>query len=126
VRVQTYFLGSGVQVLRAIAALKQLTFGPKRGYVVTIETVEPHHTDAQRRKLRAMEGELAQHTGNDPDELHEILLARRFGIEEVALGDGKVLHRPRRRTSDLGRTEMADYITWLQAFAVREAGLELE
>jgi hypothetical protein len=125
VRVQTYFLSSGVNVLRAIAALKQLTFGPKRGYVITIEPVEPHHTDAQRKKLRAMEGEIAEHTGNDPDELHEILLARRFGIEEVNLGNGKVLHRPARRSSDLSRSEMGDFITWVQAFAAREAGLEL-
>lgn len=125
-RVQTYYLGSGVQVLRAIAALKQLTFGPKRQFVMTLEPIEPHHTDAQRRKLRAMEGELGAHTGMDPDELHEILLARRFGIEEVELGAGKVLHRPSRRSSDLSRGEMGDYIVWVQAFAASEAGLELE
>jgi hypothetical protein len=124
-RVQTYFLGSGLNVLRAIAALKQLTFAGKRQWVMTLEPVEPHHSDAQRKKLRAMEGELAEHTGNDSDELHEILLARRFGIEEVNLGGGTMLHRPARRTSDLSRSEMAEYITWVQAFAAREAGLEL-
>lgn len=123
--MQTYFLGSGVQVLRAISALKQITFGPKRGWVMTLEPVDPHHTDAQRKKLRAMEGELARHTGHDPDELHEILLAGRFGTKAVPLRNGTLMERPARRSSDLGKQEMADYITWVQALAA-SMGQELE
>lgn len=122
---QTYFIGSGVQVLRAIAALKQLTFGPKRSYVMTLEPINPHHTDAQRRKLRAMEDELARFSGHDPDELHEILLAGRFGTKEVRVRGALLFERPARRTSDLTRPEMAEYITWVQARAAN-MGCELE
>lgn len=124
-RGNTYFLSSGLQVMRAINALKQLTFGPKLGYVLTIERVEPTHTDAQRRKLRAIEGEIAEHTGHDPDEVHEHLLGERFGLVTLAIGGGK-MQRPARRSSDLKRSEMAEYITWVQAFAAREFGLVIE
>lgn len=124
-RVQTYFIGSGLQVMRAIAALKQLTFGPKLGWVMTLERVDPHHTDAQRRKLRAIEGELARHTGHDPDELHEILLAGKFGTKEIRVRGALLFERPARRSSDLTRSEMAEYITWVQAFAAN-MGCEIE
>jgi hypothetical protein len=117
VSTTTLFLGSGAQVLRAIAALRTLTFGPKRNWVLTLEPVDPLSTTAQKAKLRAMVGELARATQNDPEELYEVLLAGRFGTKPVKVRGATLFERPAKRFSDLGRKDASDYIEWVYAQA---------
>lgn len=108
---------------RLVAWLGGLTY--EKGWVVTVKRNDPKRTIPQNDKLRAMEREIAEQVGHDPDEMHEILLARRFGTVRLELGGGKSIERPARRSSSLTTAEMADYITWVQAFAARELGMEL-
>jgi hypothetical protein len=124
VSADTFVIGSASQVGRFVLFLKSLTF--ERPWKVTIERVEPRRSIPQNDKLRAMEREIAQTTGHDPDELHEILLARHFGTQRVELGGGKFINRPALRSSDLTRAQMGDYITWVHAFAAEHLGMELE
>ena len=122
-RQETFVLQHAHAARRLITRLMGMTFD--RPWKVTIEPVTGGRTLDQNTKWRAMVRDIAEHTGEDPDDMHEILLARRFGTELVDLGHGKHMHRPARRSSDLTKQEMADLITWGQAFAARELGLEL-
>lgn len=108
---------------RLIQRLMSLTF--ERPWKVTIERVVGGRTVEQNAVLRGMERTIAEFVGEDPDAMHEILLARRFGTVEISLGEGRTMQRPARRSSDLNRTEMADYLRWVEAFAARELALEL-
>jgi len=129
---ETFVIGSASQVGRFVMFLKSLTF--ERPWKVTIERVEPRRSVSQNDKLRAMEREIAQHTGYDPDELHELLLARRFGTQRIHLGQVEradryntpaYIVRPAMRSSELTRAQMADYITWVQAFASEYLEMDL-
>lgn len=113
---ETFVVSSGAQVLRVIGALKQLTFGGRQ-WVLTLEPVEPKSRTWQKAKLRAIEGDLARHLHSDPRELHETLLAGRFGTQQVKVRGAVLLERPARRSSDLGESEMDLYILWVQALA---------
>lgn len=111
----TFVLTHAAQVRRLVDWLfRSLTFGAGRAWCVTIERVNPHHTDGQRKLLRAIEGEMAAHVGYEKEELHEILLAHRFGTKQIELVKGCVIERPARRTSDLNREEMSAYIDWVK------------
>lgn len=122
---QTFLLAHAGHVKRFVNWLLQLTFRPGQRWLVRVEKYSERRTIDQNAKIRAIDREIAAFTGDDPDDMHEILLARRFGTERIELGGGKFMERPARRTSQLSKQEAADYITWLQAFAARECGLEL-
>lgn len=122
-RQETFVLQHAHAARRLIQRLMGMTFD--RPWKVTIEPVTGGRTVDQNAKWRAIVRDIAEFTGEDAEDMHEILLARRFGIEEVKLGQGRTMQRPARRSSDLSKAEMADLITWGQAFAARELGLEL-
>jgi hypothetical protein len=123
VRPETFHLTHAQAARRLIMRLMGLTFD--RPWKVTIERIDSTRTLDQNAKWRAMVRDIAEHTGEDPDRMHEVLLAERFGTERVELGNGKHMDRPARRSSELTKQEMADLITWGQAFAARVLGLEL-
>lgn len=120
---QTFFVQHAVHMRRLVSFLGGLTY--ERGWTVKVERYDPKRSLQQNDKLRATERDIAEFTGHDMDDLHEILLAKRFGTERLDLGGGKFMERPARRSSSLSKSEMADYITWVQAFAARELGMEL-
>lgn len=117
----TFSLQGSAQVGRLVLWLKELRFKPGRTLLVTMRWVHPKHSDAQRAKLRALERDLAKHCGYKPDEMHEILLASRFGTKPLKLRQGLMIERPVRRSSDLDREEMVEYIDWVLGVG-REAG----
>lgn len=120
---ETFVVGSAAQLGRLVLLLRRMTF--ERPWKVTLERVEPRRSIPQNDKLRAMERQIAEHCGYAVDELHEILLAARFGTKEIRFRSGVLMERPARRSSELTRQEMADYITWVQAFAAQHLGMEL-
>ena len=122
-RSETFVIQHAQSARRLIQRLMGMTFD--RAWKVTIEPVSGARTTDQNAKIRAQDRTIAEFTGEDPDNMHEILLARRFGTERIDMGHGEFFHRPARRSSDLSKQEAADYITWQQAFASRELGLEL-
>lgn len=126
--VATFVIGSAWGAKSVIARLTQLaaklTFAPGRQYVVTVERIDPRGTPAQMAKIRAVIGELAEFSGHEPEELYEIMLGEFAGLEDLHLGNGKVMHRPRERVSEMSTLRRSEYIDWLQHKAV-EMGVEL-
>jgi crossover junction endodeoxyribonuclease RusA len=94
--------------------LQSLTFMGGRAWCVTLERVDPKSTYGQMKLLRAIEGEMAKHIGEEREELHEILLAHRFGTKRIELVKGCFIERPARRTSELSREDMSKYIDWVK------------
>jgi hypothetical protein len=76
--------------------------------------VDPRHTDGQRKLLRAIEGEMASHTGYEKEELHDLLLAGHYGTKRLEVMRGLVIEVPARRTSDMNREEMTRHIDWVK------------
>lgn len=120
---ETIFVGNALSARRLVQRLLSLTFD--KPWKVTLQRIEGGRTVEQNAVLRGKVRVIAEFTGEDPDRMHEILLARRFGTEDVDLGGGKTMQRPARRSSDLSHAEMSEYMHWIDAFAARELALEL-
>lgn len=110
---ETFHLRSASQVGSFVLFLRRLTFD--RPWRVTIERVDEHGSDGQRRMIRATVGDMAMHTGEDAKLLYEQLLARRFGLIEKPVGDGRMFSEPAKRVSDMSWKERSDYIDWLHS-----------
>ena len=118
---EAFIVNGSASVGKLVLWLKQLTFRPGRALKITTEWVDPHGTAAQMAKLRTMERAMAKHCGYTADEMHEILLASKFGTKPITLRAGLLIERPARRSSDLKKQEMSDYIDWVDGVG-REAG----
>lgn len=118
---ETFILGGSAQVGRLVLWLKNQVFAPGRAMKITIDWCDPKGTDAQRGKLRAMERAMARHCGYQPDELHEALLASRFGTKRIEILKGCFVERPARRSSELKKPELSAYIDWVDGVG-RDAG----
>lgn len=126
-RAETFILGQASDLRRVIAFVNRITFDG-RPWKVTIERVEPGAGTDQEAVLRGMERQIAEHTGNDPEDVHDALLRKHYGVEKVEIG-GAVLERPARRTrtgrNKLKRSEMHDHLRYVEAFAAAELGLQV-
>jgi len=116
--------GARSVLARVTQILAALPFVGSERYRLTIEKVEPRGTEGQRRRIRAIVGEIAEQTGNDAGHLYEQLLELRFGLDELEMPDGSVTARPAKRVSDMNWQQRSDYIDWLQAIAA-DVGVEL-
>lgn len=58
---------------------------------------------------------LAEYLGYTRPEMHEVLLAEFFGTKEI----GKLVI-PRRRSKELTKTEMREYLDWVPRFAAEQ------
>lgn len=73
---------------------------------------------------------IAEHCGYDQHEhdmLHYELLAKRFGVVEVAshLPDTQPFTMPVQTTSKMNTREFCDYMEWLVRFAAMDLGVEI-
>lgn len=124
---ETFVLTSVGQVHRFAGWLARLTF--EKPWRVTIERMEPRARVDQEAVLRGMERKIAEFTGHEPDEVHDVMLARHYGTVVVDLGHGRKLERPARRTrtgeNKLSETEMREHMRFVEAFASTELGLDV-
>lgn len=118
-----FLLQTPMHASRLIAHIGQMQYRADRGFMVTFEPINLASVAGQKTRLRAVEREICEHTGHDMEEVHERLLARRFGTEQVELGNGKTMDRPARRSSDMGMAELIDYIDYVISIG-REIGVE--
>ena len=120
---QRFLLQTPQHRARLLAEIGQLQFRKGRGYMVVFEPIDMNTVAGQKRRLRSIEREICDHTGHDMEEVHERLLARKYGTKEVDLGNGRTMHQPARRSSDMGYQEIVDYIDWVISIGI-EYGVE--
>lgn len=65
---ETFHLRSASQVGSFVLFLRRLTFD--RPWRVTIERVDEHGSEGQRKKIRAIVGEMAMHSGEEAELRH--------------------------------------------------------
>lgn len=65
---------------------------------------------------------LSEHTGHEPDELHEYFLGEFWGWETVDFF-GQKKRRPKRRSHDMKTTEFSDYYAFIQRKGAQLVGV---
>lgn len=120
---ESYFVANDVTARRLITRLMSLSF--EKPWKITIERVTGKRTVEDNAVIRGMARTIAEFTGEEPDRVYEVLLARRFGTEDVPIGNGRFMQRPAKRVSDLDHDQALAYMRWIEAFAASEIGIDL-
>ena len=79
------------------------------GITVTISKTKQERSRQQERYYRKWSREFAKFCGMTPDELHEELLCRAFGSEEISTKFG-IKRRPLKRSGDTNRSKYSELI----------------
>ena len=79
------------------------------GITVTISKTKQERSRQQERYYRKWSLEFAKFCGMTPDELHDELLCRAFGSEEISTKFG-IKRRPLRRSGDTNRSKYSELI----------------
>lgn len=101
-------LGQGLAFHVLHALRDQVTYGRDKlealfesplGCEFTVKPIKPARTRSQEKYYRKWCGEFAKHTGETPDDMHEIMLLRTYGtkIVSTAFGDYRL---PEKRSAD--------------------------
>lgn len=121
---QSYLVATRAHARSLIARVGQMTVGQGHEWLVTFERIDLSRSPGQNKRLRTIEREISEISGHDVGELHEILLARKYGTELLDLGNGKTMERPARRTSDMGVAEIEEYTDWVISIGITEFEVE--
>ena len=79
------------------------------GITVTISKTKQERSRQQERYYRKWSREFAKFCGMTPDELHDELLCRAFGSEEISTKFG-IKRRPLKRSGDTNRSKYSELI----------------
>ena len=82
------------------------------GLAIELGPMKKHRTNNQERYYRKWAGEFAKFCGMTPDELHEELLCKAFGSEEIFTKFG-IRRRPLKRSGDASRSNYSELIDTL-------------
>ena len=96
-----------------IPAMQQMMVKLKeQGVELSIQPVKNERTGCQERYYRKWAREFGKFTGNTPDEIHEIMLSKTYGSEQVETKFG-VMKRPVQRSTDQTKNSYSDLIETL-------------
>ena len=84
----------------------------ERGVEFSIKPVRNERTGCQERYYRKWAREFGKFTGNTPDEIHEIMLSKTYGREQVKTKYG-VMNRPLQRSGNQSKNSYSDLIETL-------------
>lgn len=87
--------------------------------VVVREHHEKRSLDANAYYWDQVVTPLAEHCGNTPEEMHEILLGKVFGYNNIVFAGG-IYMIPRKRSSSMTRKEFHQYIEHCRVIAAQE------
>lgn len=92
-----------------------------KSWVVSVDELKARRTSSQNAYLWVCYSEIKRAGGEalstySEEDLHEYFLGRKFGVEQLEGLPGGY-SRPRRRSSQLSKTEFADYLEFLSAEA---------
>ena len=84
----------------------------EKGVELWIQPVKDERTACQQGYYRKWAREFGNFTGNTPDEIHEIMLSRTNGSNQVETKFG-VMNRPIQRSADQSKSSYSDLIETL-------------
>ena len=92
-----------------ILAFFIMALSKKKGLIIEVEESKQSRSRRQERYYRKWCGEFANFCGMFPDEMHEELLCRAYGSDEIETKMGLV-RRPLQRSADTGIAKYAELI----------------
>lgn len=85
----------------------------------------PQRTTSQNARLWLLHSKAAAVTGYSAEEMHELMLCRVFGTQEIELG-GVTRTIPLKRSSARNKKEFREFMDQVEAFYISELGIWLE
>jgi hypothetical protein len=110
----TYIIQDSIRLENCINFLRGLNL--EKAWEINIKPYAKKRSEAQNRTYWAFLNVMAEHTGHDKDDLHEIFKAEFLGMKTVK-AMGKIAILPR-GTSELTTKEFADYLRKIEDVAV--------
>ena len=91
---------------------------------LTLKPYTPTRSEVQNRRYWLILTKIAEHTGHDKDELHEMLKARFLGTQTSDLAGEPITHQ--RSSAKLKVKEFAEYMEQVESWMVTTLGIWLE
>jgi hypothetical protein len=95
-----------------------------RPWLMTVEPWRETRSHTQNARLWALHTLASQVTGYAPEEMHELMLCRFFGFEDVTFG-GIKRQVPLKRSSTRDKKEFAEFMEATESFYISELGVWL-
>ena len=117
IEVEKYKIGELIGVLCSISPARtqevlDTLLTCDGGLAIELGPMKKHRTNNQERYYRKWAGEFAKFCGMTPDELHEELLCKAFGSEEIFTKFG-IRRSPLKRSGDTSRSNYSELIDTL-------------
>ena len=81
---------------------------------------------SQNSRLWLLHTAAAKHIGCSPEDIHEEMLCRSFGYNEVKMPTGVTRRIPLRRSSDLNKQDFGEFMLSVESFYISELGVFLD
>ena len=107
---------------RAVKILLGLSL--TRPWVMTVEPWYSKRSSSQNARLWLLHTKASQVTGYAPEEMHELMLCRFYGFQDVEFG-GVKRQVPLKRSSQRDKKNFAEFMEATEAFYISELGIFL-
>lgn len=91
---------------------------------LTLRPYAPTRGEQQNKRYFAIIQKIAEHTGHDKDELHEMFKARFLGVTQTEIAGETIKHQ--RSSAKLKVKEFAEYMEQVEAWMIQTLGIWLE
>ena len=96
-----------------------------RPWAMTVEPWYDKRTQSQNKRIWALHTKASEVTGYAPTEMHELMLCRYFGFQDVEFG-GVKRQVPLKRSSQRDKKEFAAFMESVESFYISELGIFLD
>jgi hypothetical protein len=86
--------------------------------------IREQRTTSQNSRLWALHTLASKETGYTPDEMHELMLCKFFGMKNIVVG-GNVISVPLKRSSTRDKQEFREFLDSVETFYASELGVWL-
>ena len=113
------------EVTRERAVKILLGLSVERPWAMTVEPWYSKRSNAQNARLWLLHAKASQTTGYAPEEMHELMLCRFFGFQDVEFG-GVKRQVPLKRSSQRDKKEFGEFMESVESFYISELGIFLD
>jgi len=113
------------EVTRERAVKILLGLSVDRPWAMTVEPWYSKRSNAQNARLWLLHTKASEVTGYAPTEMHELMLCRYFGFQDVEFG-GVKRQVPLKRSSQRDKKEFSAFMESVESFYISELGIFLD
>ena len=120
---QSMILDSEAKRERALKIIGAITI--EQPLELTLKPWVARRTNEQNARLWLLHTKASQTTGYAPEEMHELMLCRFFGFQDIEFG-GVKRQVPLKRSSQRDKKEFAEFMEATEAYYISELGIFLD